>query len=147
MAQSSILGGNAAPSKARGTGTDVLGPSDSSDSGSDVQGERRFATTADDGGEGTRPVDMDSDTDAAGTGERASAEGDDAREAADISPDRIIQPADALDGAVSIDDPEAADIDELALDDYSDSVDPDAPESLDVTDAPADTGTPRRRTH
>src|SRR5512139_2784267 len=57
MAQSSILGGNAAPSRPRGTGTDLLGPSDSSDTGSDVQGERAFATDTD-GGAGALPAEL-----------------------------------------------------------------------------------------
>ncbi len=71
---------------------DALGPSDSSDSGSDVRGARR------------RPFDIDSEldahalergpaadaaaTDRAGTGERASADGDSTFvDAADIEPD------------------------------------------------------------
>ena len=49
MGTSSILGGTPAPSQAEGRDTDALGPSDSSDSGSDIQGERLAATESDDG--------------------------------------------------------------------------------------------------
>jgi hypothetical protein len=91
MATNSILGGGqAAPRRARGRDVDALGPSDSSDSGSDVQGERPMPTLPDNPGElGALPVESGSDTDASGTGERASATGIEPREAADISPDRI----------------------------------------------------------
>ena len=54
-----------------------LGPSDSSDSGSDVRHERRMATTPDTPNElGAVPARGASTTDASGTGERASAMGD-----------------------------------------------------------------------
>jgi len=46
----------------KGHGTGALGPSDSSDSGSDMQG----------GSPGDGDAELDSDTDAGGTGERAS---------------------------------------------------------------------------
>jgi hypothetical protein len=125
MATSSILGGSAAPQRPRGTGTDLLGPSDSSDSGSDVQGERTLATEADDGGTGAVPAELDSDTDASGTGERAAAVGAEPRDGGDILPDRVVRASDdALDDAVSID------VEDLALDD-----DPDALDSGDEGDA------------
>lgn len=127
MAQSSILGGSAAPARPPGTGTDLLGPSDSSDSGSDVQGERTLATEAAEGGTGALPADLDSDTDAAGTGERGSAAGREARDGGDIMPDRIVRSADALDDAESVD------VDDLAVDD----------ESLEDEDEPGDTGAAR----
>lgn len=74
MATSSILGGVPAPSQSKGRGTDSLGPSDSSDSGSDVLGERPLATGTDDPDElGATPADPSSDTDRFGTGERGSA--------------------------------------------------------------------------
>lgn len=63
MTNSSILGGTRAPRRSGGKDVDTLGPSDSSDSGSD--------------------------SDSTGTGERGSATGRDAREGADIVPDRI----------------------------------------------------------
>lgn len=60
MATSSILGGSHAPEEAIGKDDSALGTSDNSDSGSDVQGAYSDAELA-------------SDTDAAGTGERATA--------------------------------------------------------------------------
>ena len=111
MATSSILGGTAAPQHPRGTGSDLLGPSDSSDSGSDVQGERTLATDADDGGTGAIPVELDSDTDARGTGERGAAAGTEPRDGGDILPDRVVRGSDALDDAANVD------VDDLVLDD------------------------------
>lgn len=113
MATSSILGGSTAPSRPRGTGTDLLGPSDSSDTGSDVQGERALSTDLDDGGAGALPAELDSDTDASGTGERASAAGTEPRDGDDILPDRVIRTADAIDDADIASD---IDVDELAAD-------------------------------
>ena len=70
MARSSILGASHAPTQAPGRDGAALGPSDGSDSGSDVA--------------------MTGDSDSTGTGERASAIPDeDIREAMDITPDRI----------------------------------------------------------
>lgn len=72
MANSSILGGTPAPARVQGKDNDLLGPSDSSDSGSDVQGERPMATQPDDDAMlGGRPADLASDTDMSGTGEKA----------------------------------------------------------------------------
>ena len=66
----------------KGHGTEALGPSDSSDSGSDVHGfgaERRIGDAG-----------LDSDTDRSGTGERLGATPDaEFEEGADIAPDRI----------------------------------------------------------
>jgi hypothetical protein len=90
MSNSSILGATPAPARAKGKDVDALGPSDSSDSGSDVQGEGVMATEADNPGElGALPVDGGNDSDAAGTGERASATGRAARDGADILPDQL----------------------------------------------------------
>ena len=76
MATSSILGGEHVPEHVKGKDTNALGPSDNSDSGSDSQGVY--------GGE-----ELSSDSDAVGTGERASAGfGGDALNA-DIMPDHI----------------------------------------------------------
>ncbi len=112
MAQSSILGGTPTATRPRGSGTESLGPSDSSDSGSDVQGERALATDAEDGGAGALPADMDSDTDAAGTGERGAATGRDSPDGADILPDRVTRGSpDALDDAERIDVEDLADED------------------------------------
>ncbi|VWD48464.1 chemotaxis protein [Burkholderia contaminans] len=77
----------------RGRDGRALGPSDSSDSGSDTAGARRYPFDVD------SPLDehalergdasLDSDTDRAGTGERASADGDSTLdESMDIKPDR-----------------------------------------------------------
>ncbi|AIO43741.1 chemotaxis protein [Burkholderia cenocepacia] len=77
----------------RGRDGRALGPSDSSDSGSDTAGARRHPFDVD------SPLDdhalergdaaLGSDTDRAGTGERASADGDSTlEEGADIEPDR-----------------------------------------------------------
>ena len=96
MSNSSILGGTSAPLQADGKDVDLLGPSDTSDSGSDVQGERSMRTAPDNPGEwGAVVADGASDSDAGGTGERASADGDDPLDGADIMPDRVIDGLDA----------------------------------------------------
>ena len=124
MAHSSILGGERAPRQAEGRSADVLGPSDTSDSGSDIQGARRLKTDTEEGEMGgATPIDLDSDSDSMGTGERAEAVPEGARDGADIGPDRIARSQDALDSAESI----AGDDDEiegLAVD-ASDSEDDD----------------------
>jgi hypothetical protein len=76
MAHSSILGGDRAAIQPSGRGADLLGPSDSSDSGSDAMGE-------------LGPDQMDSDTDRNGTGERASADMRDSGSGLDILPDHL----------------------------------------------------------
>ena len=87
MSQSSILGGERAPQQARGRNAETLGPSDTSDSGSDIQGASRLKTDAEEGElGGATPVDADSDTDSMGTGERAAAVPEGARDGADIAP-------------------------------------------------------------
>ena len=74
MATSSILGATPAAAPAAGRDSKALGPSDSSDSGSDVTGVPEAA-----------------DTDREATGERSSVEGpDEGLSAPDIEPDRII---------------------------------------------------------
>lgn len=85
----------------RGHGTGALGPSDSSDSGSDVHGGAGLAPELDPAlGRGSdddlevggvvADVYLDSDTDAAGTGERGAADGDIvAPDGADIDVDHI----------------------------------------------------------
>jgi hypothetical protein len=103
--------------KRKGHGTEALGPSGSSDSGSDLQGPGLAAdagldfdtgTTSDiersaGAGHDVGDANLDSDTDEVGTGEMATAgRDDDVGEARDIAPDRIIgselpMPADALD--------------------------------------------------
>lgn len=97
----------------KGHGTDALGPSDTSDSGSDIQGgpglgqadvaigldsgttsdpDRRPRRTA---GPDVGDANLDSDTDASGTGERATAGRDSPwEEGADISTDTIVHSPD-----------------------------------------------------
>ena len=72
-----------------------LGPSDSSDSGSDVAGAKRHEFDVDDELDNhaleTGDAELASDTDRAGTGERASADGDSTLEPnEDIDVDRVI---------------------------------------------------------
>jgi hypothetical protein len=126
MSQSSILGGERAPQQASGRDAETLGPSDSSDSGSDIQGATRMKTEPEEGLEagGATPVVEDSDTDAAGTGERAEAVPEGARDGADIAPDRIARSKDALDSADSITGNDDA-IEALAADDSDDGGDED----------------------
>jgi hypothetical protein len=104
MATSSIQGGERIPTRPSGTDVDALGPSDSTDSGSDVQLQRRMPTLPDKPDElGALPARRASTTDAQGTGERASAIGDvEDTEGPDIVPDDIddlaIDTSDASDG-------------------------------------------------
>jgi hypothetical protein len=74
MAYSSILGAEVAPAQPAGRDADVLGPSDSSDSGSDAVGT----------------AEAHADSDSRGTGERGVVAGSDAREGGDILPDRVV---------------------------------------------------------
>ena len=130
MSQSNILGGERAPQHAKGRDAEVLGPSDTSDSGSDIQGASRLKTDAQEGDlGGATPIDGDSDSDSMGTGERRSAVPGSGRDGADIAPDRIASSKDALDSAESIggDDDSiealAADESEDDSEDEDDSVD------------------------
>ncbi len=101
MAKSSILGGEHLSEPIAGKGTDSLGPSDNSDSGSDSLGAY---------GDG----EMASDSDAAGTGERASIEGMD-RSDRDILPDHVeLEPDASAAQDLSAD---VIDVENLALDD------------------------------
>ena len=123
MARSSILGGERAPQQARGRNAEALGPGDTSDSGSDIQGATRLKTDVAEGQlGGATPIDVDSDSDSMGTGERKSAVPDGARDGADIGPDRIARSKDALDSAVPIDDDS---IEALAGDDPDEDEDDD----------------------
>ena len=91
----------------KGHGTCALGPSDTSDSGSDLQGPGIYEIDADVLGldSGTNEdvthgagagwdigdANLDSDSDASGTGERASAGRDiDVEAGSDIAPDRLV---------------------------------------------------------
>jgi hypothetical protein len=77
-----------------GTDTGALGPGDSSDSGSDIAGAKRHDfdrdTELDNHALETGEIEESSDTDRTGTGERASADGDETLTPdADVLPDRI----------------------------------------------------------
>lgn len=98
MATSSILGGSQMPEEISGKDVHALGPSDNSDSGSDAVG-----AYGDD--------ELASDTDAAGTGERASVGSVGDQLDADILPDRI----EPVTGLVSADE-----LEDLAGDDAND---------------------------
>ena len=87
MATSSILGGEHAPVTPKGTDAESLGPSDSSDSGSDASGDNRAAA---EGG-------LETPTNA------------------DILPDRVgVLPDAAAEVESSVDDPEALSAQDLA---------------------------------
>ncbi|MDI1260633.1 hypothetical protein [Aquabacterium sp.] len=124
MAKSSIFGTHQAPRHAPGHDADALGPSDSSDSGSDIQGELHLETddfeTLSAAISGAGNTALTSDTDAGGTGERGSAVPEHIREGGDISPDRVILSGEeALEtnpDLVSIDDPEGVDLENLVAD-------------------------------
>ena len=114
----------------RQTGHDnaSLGPSDSSDSGSDVAGAKRHAFDVDDELDNhaleTGEAELASDTDRFGTGERASADGDSTLEDnEDIEVDRVISAAGEEDA------------DGMA-DELADTPGEDADEDANLNDAP-----------
>lgn len=93
----------------KGHGTGALGPSDSSDSGSDVQGEKRYPGDIEDELDahalGQSKAELNSDTDRNGTGETASADGDNNLEAdADILPDGVDDVVRGIDEEIADDD-------------------------------------------
>lgn len=118
MATSSLLGGSELPDPVAGKDTDALGPSDNSDSGSDAQG-----AYGDD--------EMASDSDAVGTGERATVGNglDLDQDSADIRPDHIeridARGGDDLDAIADDEGLDATDVDSLAQDDSDDELDED----------------------
>ncbi|RYX93432.1 MAG: hypothetical protein EOO28_18710 [Comamonadaceae bacterium] len=101
MARSSIMGGMPAEQIPDGRDNDLLGPSDTSDSGSDVQS-----------------LHLESDTDSSGTGERASVEPGVVSEATDILPDRVTG-----DDALDLANVPLAEADELAADEDDEDTD------------------------
>jgi hypothetical protein len=116
MSTDPLLGGSRAPAHAPGKDIDALGPSDSSDSGSDVQTDLRRTSLPDEGSEGALPIAHDSSSDAAGTGETASADPAPPELDADLLPDRTGQlPGEATD------DVDVATADSLADDDEDES--------------------------
>ena len=101
MAYSSILGAETAPIVPSGRDAELLGPSDSSDSGSDALGTD----------------ELHADSDSHGTGERGSVAGMDAREGGDILPDRVVNLRDGeVDGLPDIDALAITDLDDGAND-------------------------------
>jgi hypothetical protein len=98
MAHSSILGADIAPTHPKGRGSDVLGPSDSSDTGSDAMGTD----------------EIHDDSDAAGTGERGSVTPGEGREGGDILPDRVSRMPDGEDFPEA--DPDVQEFMDLAAD-------------------------------
>ena len=93
MSNSSFLGGEPAAVFPRGKDVEALGPSDSSDSGSDVVGENSVQGKGEHADElGSLIVDTSSDSDSSGTGERGSATGRDILGGSDIAPDHVIGP-------------------------------------------------------
>jgi hypothetical protein len=96
------------PQTTKGHGTAALGPSDSSDSGSDTFGAKRHVfdvdSELDNHGLEAGEAELGSDTDRYGTGERASADGDEnLRENSDIEPDQL---QDELSLREAVEDPE-----------------------------------------
>jgi hypothetical protein len=106
MATSSILGGDWVPRRPAGTDVGSLGPSDSTDSGSDARG-------------GFDDDELSSDTDAEGTGERNSVDPRNGPIDADIMPDHI-ESLPMLDIDIEI---QTTAVDEQALRDEFDAVD------------------------
>ena len=114
MADSDTAGGELIASLPDGKSAGLLGPSDSSDSGSDSIGE-------------LGPDQMNSDSDRAGTGERAAVEVEQGGSGADILPDHVVR----IDADGNFLEPDAdaevnADVDDdVDVDDEADA-DPDA---------------------
>jgi hypothetical protein len=139
MATSSILGGKRAPSQAEGRDVGALGPSDTSDSGSDVQGELDLGPDEgfDNAQYGNVQPGLGSDTDSTGTGERGAARRDEeSHQGEDISPDQIRSLADeaeSMSGATNaeLDFVELSDLDELAAEDREREEDGDGVEQTD----------------
>jgi len=121
MATSSILGADRAPGQADGRDVELLGPSDTSDSGSDVQGELDLADPQDPDRTlfGNKQTGLASDSDAGGTGERGAAlmDEDAAREGNDILPDSVQNLADDLQSDLALSDAELALIEKAEMED------------------------------
>jgi hypothetical protein len=108
MAYSSILGADRAPLEPSGREAELLGPSDNSDSGSDTIG-----TTE----------QHEESTTAFGVGERGAAAGPDAKDGADIAPDRVVSLAEG-EGFPEAD-PDAMELTDLDTDDVQAMADED----------------------
>lgn len=107
MAHSNFLGGDPIALQPEGRSAGALGTSGNSDSGSDVVGALSQA-------------ELQSDSDATGTGERSDVERDDAGRASDIRPDRV-RGASARHGSGSAD----TELDQLASEDDAQEPDED----------------------
>jgi hypothetical protein len=92
MGHSSLVGTDPAPRRPKGTDEEALGPSDSTDSGSDAQGADTLPAA--DPGE---PVDVTLNRDRAVAPIEGTGEASDETEASDIDTDRIIDAADLTD--------------------------------------------------
>jgi len=114
MAYSSIMGADSAASQPSGREAELLGPSDNSDSGSDTigTGEAR-----------------DDSVDSTKTGDRGAVAGPDAREGADILPDRVVNLAEG-EGFPEAD-PDGMEMTDLDADDVEAIADRDAAEDQD----------------
>ena len=110
MAFSSILGGDTAPANPSGRESELLGPSDNSDSGSDTIGT----------------TEAHEDSDSVGTGERGVVAGRDPREGSDIMPDRVVNLAEG-EGFPEAD-PDGMEMTDLDIDDVEALADRDASE-------------------
>ena len=129
MGHSSLLGVDRADPEPIGRDVATLGPSDTSDSGSDMAG-----IDDQDRNDPSEPVDaaLSADvprtwasddggsSDASGTGDRGAAGNDGGREAADISVDRVFDPAARDEGLKDDEDPDLAFIDQALADDLPD---------------------------
>ncbi len=156
MGQSSLLGIDRPPTDAPARDTGALGPSDSSDSGSDMMGiedldvddpAAPLDTALDEDAEHpmtSRDTLAGGPSDAAGTGERRSAGADPGREAADISVDHIVGPRGEDLGDEDIDedeDPDLGFIDDAAVEDpLSNELPEDGGPDLLETDADTEPG-------
>jgi hypothetical protein len=124
MATSSILGGSRLPQEISGKDMHALGPSDNSDSGSDAMG-----AYGDD--------ELSSDSDSAGTGERASVGSERAHADADILPDHIEQ-AGGGDADMDLESQDDDDLEQLdAVEDLADDSE-DLDLGLDLNDGERD---------
>jgi hypothetical protein len=108
MAYSSIMGADKAPTNPSGREAELLGPSDNSDSGSDTVGTS----------------EAHEDSDSTGTGERGAVAGPDAREGADILPDKVVSLANGE--GFPENDPDAQEFTDLDSEDVEALVDRDA---------------------
>jgi hypothetical protein len=110
MAYSSIMGADKAPTNPSGRESELLGPSDNSDSGSDTVGTS----------------EAHEDSDSRGTGERGAVAGADAREGGDILPDRVVNLANGEGSTALASD--AMDLTDLDAEDLEAAADGDLPD-------------------